>query len=229
MSHWPGTSCNVVFANLPTEVITTFFFFSSKSLINSPPVHSHVLFAGKHFSLLCISHQREQFVSTSTPLSTWLNCRGDVSLNQKDTTDVSHQQSNRLYKGKGSSSASWQSSYTHTGSESESGVWHQVELRNSWCITPRQREPLVRSTALLTPKEANATTSPTATAGLCCGFCFPLVPSWRTSLVAAASPGKPDFFLSQLYNITRTAQVMCCAAARYKYTLGLTLQCKFNL
>lgn len=85
---------------------------------------------------------------------------------------------------------------------------HTHQLRE-WkqCLTPgwtekflvhhtRQREPLVRSTAPLAPKEANAATSPTTTTGLCYGFCSPLVPSWRTSLVAAALPGKPDFFLS---------------------------------
>lgn len=55
----------------------------------------------------------------------------------------------------------------HAGSEKESRVWHQVELRNSLCIASQRCEPLVHSTVLLAPKEANATIAPAATTGLC--------------------------------------------------------------
>lgn len=162
-------------------------------------------------------------MSTSTPLSTWLNCREDVSVNQKDTTDMSHQPSKRLYEGKGSSSSSWQSSYTHTSSENESGVWHQVELRNSWCITPGSASPscaaprrsLLRKQMLRHPLPQPQ--------GCVTGFVLPWFPPGEHPWLLLHYLASQIFFFPQLYNITRTAQLMCCAVGRYKYTLALTL------
>lgn len=111
--------------------------------------------------------------------------RGCLSGSKKTltTTDLTQQQSNRLFKGKGSSSHSWQPSCTDRCSQSGSNIWHQVRKGNCSCVASQQQEPSVHSTTLLSARRANAAPAPAAITRLCSKVCFPLHPSWSYLLL----------------------------------------------
>lgn len=134
-------------------------------------------------------------MSTSIPLSIWLNCREDVSVNQKDTTDVSQQQPNRLCKGKGSSC---RSSYTHkhTQAQRKKAV---SDTRSSWGVLcashPSGASPSCTAPCCLLSRK-QMPQEPLLQPQGCNSVCFPLVTSWSyLLLLILALPGKSDFFL----------------------------------